>query len=148
MAKFFKVKTIGFKKFSDRMRKFPLQVEQGLRIGLFTEAEKIMGESKKLVPVITTALKNSGFVELPKDIPGGISVSLGYGGPAVKYALRVHENPRSGKTGGASPTGQQYKRWSRVGQWKYLEVPFRQNQKGMRGRILSVIRNSIKAGAL
>ena len=44
----------------------------------------------------------------------------------------VHENPRSGKTGGVSPSGKKYYPrpgypvpYSQVGQWKYLETPAR-----------------------
>lgn len=68
-------------------------------------------------------LKASGFVEHPHY--GSVTtVTLGYGGAAAPYALAVHENPRTGKTGGFSPSGQRYTSWSAVGQWKYLEAPF------------------------
>lgn len=95
---------------------------------LFESAENIMSISKEqYVPVETGTLKSSGFVG-PPDIRGGnVTVSLGYGGPAAPYALAVHENPRAGKTGGVSPSGKKYKRWSTVGGWKYLETPLNEN---------------------
>lgn len=55
------------------------------------------------------------------------SVILGYGGASAPYALSVHENPRSGKTGGVSPSGRKYKRWARVGEWKFLETPVKKH---------------------
>lgn len=92
---------------------------------LYVEAEKVMTEAKMhYVPVVTGTLRASGRVHLPV-IQSGLVVEqvMGFGGPAAKYAFRVHENPRSGRTKGLSPKGRRYKRWSRVGQWKYLETP-------------------------
>lgn len=91
---------------------------------LFDSATNIMAISQgQYVPVETGALRASGFVQ-PPDFEGkSVSVFLGYGGVAAPYALAVHENPRSGKTGGVSPSGKKYKRWAQVGQWKYLEQP-------------------------
>lgn len=76
---------------------------------MFTEATTVLNESKKIVPVDTGALKNSGRVERPQVKPGEISVEITYGGAAAKYAWYVHEIPTShapGKT------------------FKYLEIPF------------------------
>lgn len=39
------------------------------------------------------------------------------------YAARTHENPRTGNTGGFSPSGERYYRWSRVGGPKFAEGP-------------------------
>lgn len=72
---------------------------------------------------------------------GKPTVAVGY---AAIYAARVHENPRAGKTGGVSPSGRKYlppllpsgRRstrivWSRVGQWKFLETPFKRLARRM-----------------
>jgi len=80
----------------------------------------------------------------------GPMASIGY---SAVYALAVHENPRAGKTGGFSPTGQKYtagrnpsgrkstrKVFSTVGQWKYLENPLNSNSK----RVLAIIKNKAK----
>lgn len=112
--------------------------------GLFRWGEEVMAESKtQYVPVDTGQLRASGFVMTPslKDVPAGaapspeahraalprqpdeVAMVMGFGGPAAPYALSVHENPRSGKTGGVSPQGKKYKTWARVGQWKYLLIP-------------------------
>lgn len=91
---------------------------------VYQTAEWIMDKSRDLVPVDTGALRASAFVELPVVEGLKVTVTFGYGGVSAGYALMVHENPRSGKTGGVSPTGEKYKSWAKVGQWKYLEIPF------------------------
>jgi hypothetical protein len=93
---------------------------------LFREGESIMGDSKeKFVPVITGNLRSSGHVDKPKITTKGASVELGFGGPAAPYALAVHENPNTGKTAEGS----------RVGEWKYLETPYKQHLKDMDERV-------------
>lgn len=102
---------------------------------MYEEGLDIIFESQKLVPRDTGTLANSSHVEQPDYANGNIVVALGYGGAASAYALSVHENPRSGKTGGVSPSGAKYKHWAKVGQWKYLEHPFLKAAKGMAERI-------------
>lgn len=108
---------------------------------LFTWGKDVMAESQEqFVPVDTGVLRASGHVVTPRRSKGPVSaeaaaltafrpesvtVALGYGGPACAYALSVHENPRSGRTGGVSPSGRPYAHWATVGQWKYLETPFK-----------------------
>lgn len=90
---------------------------------LYRSAERIMADSKEhYVPVDSGNLRAGGFVESPEIGSHGITVTLGYAGP---YALAVHENPRAGKTGGLSPSGRHYKHWAAVGEWKYLETPWK-----------------------
>ncbi len=62
---------------------------------LMQVAEEEMGESKQRTPVDTGALRDSGFVEPPVFDPTGVSVRLGFGGPAIDYAVAVHENLES-----------------------------------------------------
>lgn len=54
---------------------------------------------------------------------------------SAAYALRVHENPRAGKTGGRSPSGARYRSWARVGKWKYLEHPMMRAEIGFARRM-------------
>jgi len=76
---------------------------------IYQEAELIMGDSKEnYVPVDTGALKGSGHVQLPSIVGNEITVMMGFGGPAVDYAIHVHENLHVRH---------------RVGQAKYLETP-------------------------
>ncbi len=103
---------------------------------LHRSAEDIMGDSKQnYVPVRDGSLRNSGHVELPTIQGSQVSVRLGFGGPAAPYALVVHENPRAGKTGGVSPSGYRYRKYSQVGQWKYLETPIKNHTPEVERRL-------------
>lgn len=110
---------------------------------LYRSASNVMADSvQNYVPVETGTLRSSAHVEQPRpDGAGLVSVTFGYGGPAAPYAWNVHENPRSGKTGGRSPSGQKYRRWAKVGQWKYLETPF----QAYRNRIAPAIAKAVAA---
>lgn len=96
-----------------------------LAAAMFVEATKIMGYSVALIPVLDGIARGSATVEPPKVGAGNILVRFGYGGAASKYVLKLHENPRAGKTGGSSPSGAPYRRWATIGQWKFLETPAR-----------------------
>lgn len=101
---------------------------------LFREGESIMGDSKeKYVPVMTGNLRASGHVQRPKITGNGASVELGFGGPAAPYALQIHENPNAGKTA----TG------SQVGEWKYLERPYKEHLRSMDERVARDMRNQL-----
>lgn len=108
---------------------------------LYEEANAIKNESlARYVPVDTGELRRDhAFIDEAAKIDGNkVSVTFGYSGP---YAASVHENPRAGKTGGVSPSGRKYQHWASVGQWKFLETPLLEAEKGMLGRIASSIRN-------
>lgn len=89
----------------------------------FVEEQVATASRRRFVPVATGNLRASILTEQPTMTGTSVTVTVGAGGAAVAYAAAVHENPRAGKTGGRSPSGVKYKRWSRVGEWKYLETP-------------------------
>lgn len=93
----------------------------------FQEGEEMMALSKRQYAPVRNrgggALRGSGQVNFPQITGDQVEVTLGYGGVARAYAFRTHENPRTGKTGGRSPSGKKYRSWSEVGQWKFLETP-------------------------
>ena len=92
---------------------------------LYRRGENIMGLSKRLVPVETSNLKNSGHVP-PPDIRGAtVSVEMVYGGTSAPYAFIVHENLTARHT---------------VGQAKYLEAPFLAEQRGTLDELRSEVR--------
>lgn len=95
----------------------------GRALQRFAEAEIATPAKQTYVPVVTGALRSSIVVGQPIITARTVVVVVGAGGSAAPYARMVHENPRSGQTGGVSPQGKRYKRYSRVGQWKYLEYP-------------------------
>lgn len=117
----------GMEELRDLLRLAGQQAPKLMAGPLFRFAQsEIMRKSKdSYVPVVTAALKNSIQTYGPYLESDAVEVIVGAGNSAVKYAVSVHENPRSGKTGGVSPSGRKYpdNKWSRVGQWKYLEHP-------------------------
>ena len=74
------------------MDQFGARAEHAMRGILYREGESIMSGAKKQVPVETGTLRNSGFVELPEESSGTLSVTIGFGGAAAPYALRQHED--------------------------------------------------------
>lgn len=89
---------------------------------LRAEQRGLFNDSQLQVPVLDGNLKASGEMRAPNITSNSVSVEVAYGG-SVPYALRVHENPRSGQTRGIGPRGQRYKRFAQTGKWKYLEHP-------------------------
>ncbi len=87
------------------------------------------------------AAKHSEFIDDTRasiqDMPG-LNKRQGAIGFSAIYALGVHENSRSGNTGGSSPSGKPYKdgSFSKVGQWKFLETPLKETN-----RILNIIKS-------
>lgn len=96
---------------------------------LFVEGERIMKESKKIVPVDTGALRSSGHVKVPVLSGSRVSVTLAYGGSAAPYAVFVHEKANARHR---PPT-----------RWKYLEEPFLAAREGMAMRIARRMRREI-----
>jgi hypothetical protein len=54
------------------------------------EAERILNESKRIVPFRDGILKDSGAVEGPKIDSSGVEVEITYGGAAQAYAAVQH----------------------------------------------------------
>lgn len=84
----------------------------------YMQASRILTASQRdYVPVDTGPLRASGFVDPPVATGRGASVTLGYGGPAAPYAVIVHED---------------LTKRHKVGQAKYLSIPFLAAVQGMR----------------
>jgi len=108
----------------------PRSAKQAAAASLYQSAEEIMTESKSnYVPVDTGALRASGFVQPPIIDDRSISVALSYGGPAVDYALVVHENPDA-----RHPHGQ----------WKYLETPLKAHVGDVADRVIEAIKRAME----
>ena len=108
---------------------------------LYSEGNELLYDSAALVPVDTGNLASSAYLTPPAVGGDGAFVTVGYGGAAAPYAVVVHENPRSGQTGGLSPSGKKYAHWAATGQWKYLETPFKARTAGFASRIAESLRN-------
>lgn len=99
-------------------------------VALYQEGEAIMTASKRYyVPVVSGTLKNSGTVLKPVITQNKVTVTLGYGGAASKYAAIVHEYPKS--------YGQKKN--------KYLSIPANIAIKNMASRIAKAVERSAKA---
>jgi hypothetical protein len=84
--------------------RWPKKVRRSLR----QFAEEIIAAAKKLAPVDTGAMRNSGHVEMDKR-PDKFRAELGFGGPAQSYTEDQHEN---------------FTYQHEVGGPKFLEKPF------------------------
>lgn len=114
---------IGDEELIERLEMAGKSAAKHLAKAMYREANYVMRKSVEAVPVDFGVLRGSATVTKPVIAGTSISLNFGYGGAASAYALAVHENPRSGKTGGVSPKGQKYKHWAKTGAWKYLERP-------------------------
>lgn len=135
------IKLIGMKELTNKLKKYPGIADQVTRKHLFQEAEGIMSAAKDLTPVKTSALKNSGHVQLPKAGRRGIEIELGFGGVAgsgnqgstnkedVGYAIRVHEDLNA---------------YHKVGHAKFLELPFNQASEGLKNRLSAALREVMR----
>ena len=128
MALKLKARIRGSKALQRELKRRAREAPKALAGALFLEAERIMGKSKRLVPVDTGALRASGHVQTPVIVGKKVSVTLGYGGAAVPYAVIVHERPARHN----APT-----------QFKYLEMPLNEAIPGMAGRIVRRLRRDV-----
>lgn len=101
---------------------------QAVARALYVEGEKIMAESKLLVPVDTGVLRNSGHVQA-HGRGDKFQVLVGYGGPSIPYAIVQHENTKFKHT---------------VGEAKYLEKPAMKAARGMGKRVGSAVARDLK----
>ena len=83
--------------------------QTALAKAVHSEAQTVLNESKKIVPVDLGVLKNSGQVKEPKIDGNSVEVEVTYGGAAAPYALYVHEDPEARHAPGKT--------------YKYLEIP-------------------------
>jgi len=90
---------------------------------LLEEAQEAFALSQEVVPVMTGVLRASGQVHGPRVSGSRAYCEITYGGPAVPYAMAVHEIPPS-RAKHDYPT-----------RWKYLENPVRAYAAGMAERM-------------
>lgn len=129
----FKLK--GFEKVRKNLQDITAAYEKALLAAIRTEAELIMTESQKQVPVSASGsggrppgfLRDSKFIRKKR---GGLEVELGY---SAFYATFVHE---------ADPATN-----FRVGKRKYLEDPIKEASKGYAKRVAERTRRIVERGA-
>ena len=124
----------GFNQMASALRRFHDTMSKKLKSEVYKEANYILTDSKQnFVPVDLSTLSNSGFVTLPEWNGNSLSVTIGFGGAAAKYAIVVHEHPSEmdppswqGKVITFKPQGRGP---------KYLEIPLKNAMPGMLERI-------------
>ena len=119
------------------------KVDSAVASALHDEGEIIKNLSQERVPVDTGNLQSSA-TNTQTSGGGAIEQTIAYGGPAGRYAWRVHENPRAGKTEGVSPKGRKYSRWAKQGGWKYLESAALERHDGFSQRLADRIREALR----
>lgn len=95
-------------------------------------AHAILRAAQADAPVISGNLRASGRVRGVRREGMRMVVDIEF---PIIYARRVHENPRSGKTGGVSPSGRRYKRWSKTGKWHFLQDAIANASRGLLGQL-------------
>jgi hypothetical protein len=118
------MKVTGFEELQSALRAFGSEAEAhaALRPAMTAAGSKILKRSIELTPRDRGGLVSSAGVRLTE----GLTVEIGYGAP---YTRKVHDNPRSGKTGGRSPSGKRYRHWAATGQAKFLETAMREAEQ-------------------
>lgn len=120
----------GAKELEAKLVAIAMETPKKIASALYREAQVDMTESKKRVPVDTGALRSSGVVGEPQFDGKNVSVSLGYGGEGVDYALKVHEDLEARH---------------KVGQAKYLESVIMESAPNLLERIAKRIDLASKA---
>ena len=136
MSASFQVTFTGSDKLRAKLQALATATPLILATAVREEAEVLMAEIKeKHVPRRDSTLANSGFVKPISVTANIVRAIFGFGGGAVKYAWAIHENPRAGKTEGVSPSGRRYKKWAKVGAYKFVEQPLFAFANGLPQRV-------------
>jgi len=101
-------KLVGTNEMVARIHAVAKDVERAVDRAVYKFGNTEMREMKRLVPVDTGTLKNSGYVEKPKRMGSRVMLELGFGGAAEAYAMYVHEDLDA---------------YHENGQAKYVEMP-------------------------
>ena len=122
---------VGDRRTRLNLRKLERDTPQLVGKALFQQAERIMTEIKTvpIVPVDTGVLRNTGHVQPPKNDGRGVSVTLGFGGPAAPYAAIQHE-----RLDYHHP----------VGQAKYLSEPLNRNLRTIKRAVGAAVRAAVR----
>ena len=130
---------------------------------LAAEAEAIVTEAKRQVPVDLGTLKGSGHVQAPAIGPSRVTVEMGFGGAAASYAVHVHE----GRGPGKMPPRAKLEEWARrnglepgmgyviaraiarrgIKPTKFLERPLLAAMRGMGDRLAARMRTQVERRA-
>jgi ribosomal protein L25 (general stress protein Ctc) len=102
---------------------------QAMGQAIYAEAALALLESKEIVPVDTSALKQSGNLKPLRVEGNAVEVVIGYGGVAAPYAVDVHENLEARHQPGKSA--------------KFLEIPVKRRVAGLGTRIVDAVQEAL-----
>lgn len=105
-------------------------VHRAVGMGLMQEAQLMMRDSLRMVPVDSGTLRRSNRILPLFREAGQWTVLMGYGGAASGYALEQHENPDYKHTEGKS--------------WKYLEIPVKRRVPDLELRLAARVTEILK----
>ena len=87
-----KFQLVGTREMVARIEEVAKDARKAIDRAVYKFGNTEMREMKRLVPVDTGTLKDSGYVEKPKRDGSRVMLELGFGGAAEAYALYVHED--------------------------------------------------------
>ena len=125
----------------DTMRRLYQASREAAPYGALHGATSSRGESGTVQQHKGKHLRDTAYMEGPKRTGSGWQATVGY---TSEHALSTHENQRTGRTGGVSPTGKPYRYYSDVGGWKYLEQPLLQIGASIPSGLATVLKASLK----
>ena len=100
MAQAYNIKVVGLQAAINNLKALgPAAIDASkMLLTNFADTKIVKPAKEKYVPVVTGNLSSTIMASEPTVRGQRISVIVSAGGPAIKYAAKVHENPRSGKT--------------------------------------------------
>lgn len=139
----FDVRFSGLEEFLARVKRRERDVVRAAEGALFVEGEETITAAKLLTPVDEGNLRSSGHVQLPVVGPNGVTVEIGFGGPAGSGNHGGDSNPED--VGYAVPVHEDLTAHHDVGQAKYLEAPLTQRRPGFEARLVRRMRRRLRA---
>ena len=105
MAGGIKIVMVGLEKFADETKKTRPRMRRAVGAGCYGAANNVMATALPLTPLDFGALRGSGYVTMPEEDGGRVTVEIGYGGPAAGYAEIIHEDtsPKKFQEPGTGP---------------------------------------------
>ena len=86
------LKLTGLSEMKARLAKTSERADNAAGAAGYRLCNDVMNDSVRRTPVDTGALRGSRYVTMPVHSGKGMQVEYGYGGPAKKYAVKVHED--------------------------------------------------------
>lgn len=140
MANKMKIELLGAKELGTLLARSGPAAIPALTQALNEEAQLGMRASQKIVPHADGILRGSGTIQPPVISGHTVSITMGYGGAAKRYALAQHELPLTHP----DPTNPKS---SPLGQMKYLEAPMRARLKNIEKNIAKRIERILGGAA-